>query len=239
MKTYAFVFARGGSKGLPGKNIRSLAGRPLLAYSIEMAKRIESIDDVFVSSDDAQIRNAARRFGAKVISRPAELALDDTPEWLAWKHAIEYVRKEERAFDKFISIPTTAPLRNEEDIENCLDALSENNDIVITATESSRSPWFNMVKLNDFGMATLLFNGESNVIRRQDAPKTYDMTTVAYVAWPDFIMAANGIFEGRVKIVKIPKERALDIDTELDFIIAESLIKKTRADRQYSGDSNG
>ncbi|VEN74490.1 CMP-N-acetylneuraminic acid synthetase [Candidatus Desulfarcum epimagneticum] len=232
MKTYAFVFARGGSKGLPGKNIRPMAGKPLLAYSIEIAKRIKSIDDVFISTDDAQIQNVAHQLGAKVISRPVELAMDDTPEWLAWQHAIEYVRKAERTFDKFISIPTTAPLRNEEDIENCLDALSENNDVVVTVTESSRSPWFNMLKLNNSGMASLLFSGKSKFTRRQDAPKTYDMTTVAYVAWPGFIMKANGIFEGRVKAVKIPKERALDIDTELDFVIAECLFEKRE---QYVG----
>ena len=83
MKTYAFVFARGGSKGVPGKNIRELAGKPLLAYSIDMAHEIEAVDKVFVSTDDPAIAAIARNYCANVIDRPEEVAQDNTPEWMA------------------------------------------------------------------------------------------------------------------------------------------------------------
>ena len=87
MKTYAFIFARGGSKGLPGKNIKNLNGKPLLAYSIEMAKSVEAIEEVFVSSDDEDIKAVALKYKAKVISRPKNLATDNSPEIDSWRHA--------------------------------------------------------------------------------------------------------------------------------------------------------
>jgi CMP-N-acetylneuraminic acid synthetase len=228
MKTYAFVFARGGTKGVPGKNIRPLVGKPLLAYSIQMAQSIDRIDDVFVSSDDERIQKIALQYGAKVVERPSELAKDDSPEWLAWQHAIESVQASAGPFDRMISLPTTAPLRNKDDVENCLDALEKDVDFVITASESERSPWFNMVKLDEFGNASLLLGDDKSIKRRQDAPESYDMTTVAYVSRPDFVMRSNAAFDGIVRVVNIPKERALDIDTEFDFFVAECLVEKLK-----------
>ena len=102
MKTYAFIFARGGSKGVARKNIRSLAGKPLLVYSIELAKKIELIDKVFVSTEDPEIANVALDNGVNVIDRPGELALDDTPEWLVWQHAIEWIQERGDDFDVFL-----------------------------------------------------------------------------------------------------------------------------------------
>ena len=91
MKNFAFIFARGGSKGLPGKNIKQLAGKPLIHYSIETAKECPSIDEVFVSTDDTAIADIARQAGAIIIERPADLASDTSPEWLSWRHGIEWV----------------------------------------------------------------------------------------------------------------------------------------------------
>ncbi|MCG6364299.1 cytidylyltransferase domain-containing protein, partial [Vibrio fluvialis] len=120
MKNYAFIFARGGSKGLPGKNIKPLAGKPLLHYSIDSALAAPSIEQVFVSTDDAEIAQVARNGGAIVIDRPAELADDASPEWLSWRHAIEWVRANYGDFDGFISLPATAPLRAVSDIESAI-----------------------------------------------------------------------------------------------------------------------
>ena len=116
MKTYAFIFARGGSKGVPGKNIRNLSGKPLLAYSIDLAKNIEDVEEIFVSTEDQRIASIARQHGADVINRPPTLAQDDTPEWLAWQHAVEWLNKRGKNFDIFLSLPTTSPLRNSKDI---------------------------------------------------------------------------------------------------------------------------
>jgi N-acylneuraminate cytidylyltransferase len=228
MKTYAFIFARGGSKGVPGKNIRTLAGKPLLAYSIELAKKINSLKEIFVSTEDEQIKMIAIKWGATVIPRPSELAQDNSPEWHAWQHALEWVNNERGDFDIFISLPCTAPLRDINDVEKCLNQIDDATDIVITITDTSHSPWFNMVRPTENGYIRLLIDGGQQYFRRQDAPKAFDMTTVAYVTRPNFIRQASGIFEGRVKAIIIPEERALDIDTELDFQIAEFLLQKNK-----------
>ena len=226
MKTYAFIFARGGSKSVPGKNIKELCGKPLIAYSIEIAKEIGRIDKIFVSTEDDNIAIVAKKYGADIIPRPYNLAQDDSPEWLAWQHAIKWLEERNDSFDIFISLPTTSPLRNKKDITQCLESLDEKTDMVVGITEAARSPWFNMVRGNDSGFIDVLMKNDNRYTRRQETPVIFDMTTVAYVSRPEFITNSSSIFEGQVKGVEIPVERALDIDTELDFEIAEFLMDK-------------
>lgn len=222
-RTFAFIFARGGSKGLPGKNIKELGGIPLLAHGIRLAQAMERVELVFVSTDDAQIAAVATQFGADVIDRPADLATDTASEWMAWQHAIEHVRALGLNFDIFLSLPATSPLRNEQDVCNCLDALQADTDVVITVTPSARSPYFNMVSTDAAGLAHVVL-GTAEFKRRQDVPPVYDITTVAYVARPDFILTHERLFEGRVRPVVIPKERSVDIDDEFDFKLAQVLL---------------
>ena len=226
MKTYAFIFARGGSKGVPSKNIKEICGKPLIAYSIEIAKEIEYIEKIYVSTEDDNIANVAKKYGADIIPRPHNLAQDDAPEWLAWQHAVKWLEEKGKSLDVFISLPTTSPLRNKKDITQCLASLDEKTDMVVGVTEATRSPYFNMVKKNDGGFIDVLIKNDNCYTRRQETPAVFDMTTVAYVSRPDFIINSSGIFEGQVKGVEIPAERALDIDTELDFEIAEFLMDK-------------
>lgn len=227
MKAIAFVFARGGSKGLPGKNVRPLGGKPLIAWSIQHALAVKRIERVIVSTDSQEIADVARAYGAEVpFIRPAELARDDSPEWLAWRHALTYVLETSGALpDAMVSVPATAPLRLPIDIENCLDEYEKGNvDMVITVTDAHRSPYFNMVKANENGTVGLVNPPQSVIARRQDAPVVYDITTVCYVANPGFVITHNAIFEGRVHAVHVPLERSIDIDTLLDFRIAECLL---------------
>jgi len=225
----AFIFARGGSKGVPRKNIRLLAGKPLIAYSIQAAKESRFINRVIVSTDDDEISRIAIDFGAEVpFRRPAELSGDASPEWFAWQHAISEVRKtDDRHIDVFVSVPTTSPLRHASDIDACIEKLLNSDaDVVITVKKAERSPFFNMVKIDKNGYAHVVISPGNSLSRRQDAPPVYDMTTVAYAAHPDFIMRAQGLFDGKVMMVEVPPERALDIDTEFDFKIAEFLMKE-------------
>ena len=227
MKTVAFIFARGGSKGLPGKNIRLLEGKPLIAWSIEHAFAVKKIDRVVVSTDCEEIAETARNYGAEVpFIRPSNLAEDDTPEWLAWRHALNYLRETSGSLpDIMVSLPATAPLRLPIDIDNCLYEYEKGAvDAVITATDAHRNPFFNMVKLNEDGFVSLVNSSESGIARRQDVPIVYDMTTVCYVLSPEFVMNHNSLFEGKVKMIHVPAERAIDIDTLLDFHIAESIL---------------
>jgi len=227
MRVVALVCARGGSKGLPGKNIRPLAGKPLIAWAIDAARAIERVSRVIVSTDSETIAAAAREAHAEVpFMRPAELARDDSPEWLVWRHALTYLEESDGAYpDALLVIPTTAPLRLPLDLEHCLDEYQQGEaDMVITVSDAHRSPYFNMVRVHADGAVGLVIPPDGSVNRRQDAPVVYDMTTVAYVARPTFVMASDGIFAGRVRQVNVPVERALDIDTPLDFKIAECLL---------------
>ena len=226
MKIYAFIFGRGGSKEVSGKNIREICGKPLLAYSIEQAREINKIKKIFVSTDDAKIASIATKYGADVIDRPSEIAKDDSNEWLAWKHAIEWTQEQNYFFDTFLSLPTTAPLRNRLDIIRALKKLDVQTDVVITMTQAARNPWFNMVTSNKSGYIEIINKNKNIINRRQDAPLVYDLTTIAYVTRPEFILSHDSIFEGRVRAIEIPRERAVDIDSELDLEFAEFLIRR-------------
>jgi len=223
-----FIFARGGSKGVPRKNIRSFGGKPLIAYAIEAALGCESIDSVIVSTDDKAIAEVAVQYGAEVpFIRPAELAGDDSREHLSWQHAIKWFLQNRGQMKTFVSIPTTSPLRNATDITDCVELLHSDPtlDIVVTATVAARSPWFNMVKRTPDGGVRRV-NEQQAVYNRQDVPDAFDLATVAYVARPEFILNSTHYFQGKVGMIVVPTERAIDIDTELDFEIAEFLHRR-------------
>ena len=168
IETIAFVFARGGSKGLPGKNIRLLHGKPLIAHAIDVAKESMLIKCVVVSSDSQQILSIATEFGADItLVRPPELATDASAEWLSWQHAVRALTDMGISFDRFISLPATAPLRTVMDVETCLSAFETGTyDTVVTVTDANRHPDFNMLKLRGQSFERV---GRSDVFRRQDA----------------------------------------------------------------------
>jgi N-acylneuraminate cytidylyltransferase len=216
---------------LPEKNVRLLDGKPLIAWSIEQALLVHRIERVIVSTDSEEIASIARQYGAETpFIRPASLARDDSPEWMAWRHALQFLQQEERRLpDVMVSVPTTSPLRSPQDIENCLDEFEKGEaDVVITVAEARRSPYFNMIKKSKEGDVTLVIPSEEGINRRQDAQKVYDITTVAYAAKPEFVMSNTGIFQGRVRAVEVPQERALDIDNAFDFRLAECLVRMRR-----------
>ena len=224
-----FIFARGGSKGLPKKNIKMFHGSPLISHSIQLAKSASFIDRVFVSTDCQEIAQVASSHSVEVIQRPKELATDSSSEILSWKHAIQYVYNNYGVFDYFISLPATSPLRVESDVEACLNKLkNEQSDICIAVTESSHNPRFNMVSMQDDQKIQLL-SGSNTITRRQDAPVAYNITTVAYAALPEYILKTSNLLDGEVSAVKIPKNRAVDIDDINDFRFAEHLFQQTKS----------
>tara|TARA_B100000900_G_scaffold404396_1_gene412720 strand:+ start:2018 stop:2701 length:684 start_codon:yes stop_codon:yes gene_type:complete len=226
MNNYAFIFARGGSKGLPDKNLKLLKGKPLLEYSICTAKSCEMISKIFVSSDSDRILNLAESLGTIPIKRPDEISKDDSPEWHAWRHAVSYVENKYGNFDKFISLPTTSPLRRAEDVNEAINKITnEDADICIGITEADNNPYFNMVEYNQSHCLKIVKPLDKEVIRRQDQPKVFNITTVVYVTTPDYIKKNNGIFDGDVIGVNIRKENAIDIDDIYDFKYAESILE--------------
>lgn len=223
------IFARGGSKGVPGKNIRPLCGVPLIGHAIRAALASRWLDRVIVSTDSPEIARVAREYGAETpFLRPPELSTDNAPERLAWRHAIETMEaREGRRFDCLVSVPTTCPLRLPGDVDQAVDALMQSDaDIVVTATEATSNPYFNMICLDEHGLARLAATPPGKVSRRQDAPPVYDLTAVAYAARRESVMQHDSIFQSRVRPVMVPHERAVDIDTEFDFQLAEFLLQR-------------
>jgi len=222
----AFIFARGGSQGLKNKNIKLFNGKPLIYYSIKIAKKIKLIDDLYVSTDNSKISKISLLYGAKVIKRPKSLSKDSSDEWKAWQHAVNYIKKRNIKFDKFISLPCTSPLRSKEDVIKCINKKNNKNDIVITYCRTNHNPYFNMLMYKNKNQLKKILNLKKNIIRRQDAPQIFDMCTVAYVTTPDFILNNNNLFDGRTEGVEIQKNRSIDIDDILDFKLAEYIYTK-------------
>ena len=231
-KTFCFIFARGGSKGIPKKNIIPIGGLPLIVHSINLAKRLEEVERIFVSTDCEEISEIAYNQNVEVIKRPSELAKDNSLEWLAWQHAIKYVESIGEKFDRFLSLPTTSPLRIKKDIELCLDALKKDIDLVLTMTKSNRSPWFNMVTRDESSKLSLIFN-DSRINRRQDSPPCFDLTTVAYVSKPDYILKSSSMWDGNVHGVEIPAERSIDIDNPFDYSVAKLIMENSNFSKNY------
>lgn len=222
-RAVGFVFARGGSKGLPRKNIREFMGKPLLVHAIECAKASGCLSRVIVSTEDPQIAEIAEKAGAEVpFLRPKELASDTSAEWLSWQHALKTLwgNEVENAVDAFVSVPCTAPLRRPEDIANCVDTFfSSNADAVITVKPVQKNP-FTVFDLDDQGFVKP-FATPVNVFNRQEAPIRHEVTGLVFVVRPSLILQGKTIYEGKVKAVEIPSDRSIDIDNEIDFKLAE------------------
>lgn len=222
----AFIFARGGSKGIPGKNIRPVAGKPLIAHSIASALASSRVGRVVVSTDSGEIAEAARRHGAEVLERPAHLAADDTPEIAAWRHALD---SQGPLFapggqSMFVSLPATSPLRAPQDVDAAIDRFQQGGcDVVFGISPSRRNPHLNMVTIGPDGLIRVVIDG-SRAVRRQDVPDVYDITTCVYVAAPEFVRACTRLIDGRVGYVEIPVERSLDIDDAFDLYLADLML---------------
>jgi N,N'-diacetyl-8-epilegionaminate cytidylyltransferase len=235
MKTIGFVFARGGSKGLPGKNLKLLCGKPLIAHAIEIGLQVKNMDRVIVSTDDERIAEVAKKHGAHVpFLRPAHLATDDSSEWLSWQHAVDFMQKELK-FDTFVSIPATAPLRTVQDVELCIDALDLDSDLAVTVKHAASNPYFSMLVKEPSGYCRIAIPSANVITRRQDAPEVFEITPIAYVTRPDFIKSRTSIFDGKMKPVLIPSEYTIDIDTALDFEYAEFLMSRRKESVHVKG----
>jgi len=226
-KILCVIPARGGSKGLPGKNIKLLAGKPLIAYTIEHALQSPYIDRTIVSTDDQEIADIARQYGAEVpFVRPADLSSDQVATIDVLLHAVQWVEEHEKYdFDILVLLHATTPLRHVDDINACISMLVEAKaDNVFSVTEAHRNPYFNMVEVGDDGIPKLVKKGDC--ITRQSAPKVYDMNASIYVWWKDVLKNEKKIFLKKSRIYIMPKERSVDIDDDFDFKIAEILLKK-------------
>lgn len=219
--------ARGGSKGLPGKNIKKFCGEPLIAHTIEQAKQSKYIDRVIVSTEDEDIARISLEYGAEVpFMRPMELARDSSSTVDVLLHAINWLENVDRYdFDILLLLHATTPLRSVEDINKSITLMVEENaDNVFSVTEAQRNPYFNMVEFTKSGYAALVKQG--NFTTRQAAPLVYDMNSSIYVWWKELLKEKKKIFLDKTKIYVMPKERSIDIDDSMDFKIAEIMMEE-------------
>ncbi|MCR9241256.1 MAG: acylneuraminate cytidylyltransferase family protein [Rhodobiaceae bacterium] len=226
------ILARGGSKGVPGKNIRPLLGKPLIVHSIEQAQASKLFEHIAVSSDDQAILDAARAAGVQhLVQRPLELATDVAAKLPAIRHCVETVENEiGQVVDIVADLQPTSPLRWPSDIIGAV-ALLDNGDVenVITGSPAKCSPYFNLVEERPDGSVGLSKPTDPPIVRRQDAPRTFDMNGSIYVWRRATLMSDVGLFLEKTRLFEMPEDRSADIDTELDFQFVEFLAERSAA----------
>jgi N-acylneuraminate cytidylyltransferase/CMP-N,N'-diacetyllegionaminic acid synthase len=223
------ICARGGSKGVKNKNIRNLAGKPLIAYSLKQAKDCGLFDLIAVSSDSQEILSIARLYGADIlIERPDHLAGDTAPKVPVIRHCVEEAERiSNKQFDVVVDLDATSPLRLPEDIIGAVNLLGmENVSNVITACPARRSPYFNLVEVDESGVVRLSKSLDKNIVRRQDSPRCFDMNASIYVWKRQALTDYSTVFNFDTRLFEMPEERSTDIDNELDFEIVEFLMNK-------------
>ena len=229
MKRLCTICARGGSRGVKDKNLRPLAGRPLIAHSILQAKATGLFAAVAVSSDSEPLLRAAEAAGADVlVERPDELATDTAPKLPAIAHCLREVEwRLGCRYDILVDLDATSPLRLPEDIAGAVRLLETRGvSNVITGAPARRSPYFNLVEVDEGGVACLSKPLPRPVVRRQDGPRCYDMNASIYVWRRDVFAADPALFYEDTLLFEMPQERSVDIDGALDFDVVAMLMEK-------------
>lgn len=226
LRIVAVIPARGGSKGIPGKNIRGLAGKPLIAYTVEAALKSKTLKRVVVSTDDVKIAEVARSYGAEVpFLRPAELAKDDTPGLLVIQHAVKYMEEDEgHKLDVVVVLQPTSPLRSEKYIDEAVEKLLRTGaDSVITVCKVRHHPfWSFTVK----GERLYPFSEKGITIsRRQDLPEIYAVNGAVYAVRRDVLFEQNSVFGRDTRAILMLHEESVDIDDYFDLFVAEMMLK--------------
>jgi CMP-N,N'-diacetyllegionaminic acid synthase len=223
LKILAVIPARGGSKGIPRKNIRTLAGKPLIAWTIEAALQVKRINRVIISTEDAQIAAVATKFGAEVpFMRPLELTEDDTPGIAPVLHAIQQIPDH----NWILLLQPTSPLRSVEDIQGIIQLCEdEGAPSAVSVTEVSKHPLWMFRRDDQKRLHSLIPNG-LEVLRRQDLPSYYALNGALYLARTDWLIENQRFLGPETLGYVMPGERSVDIDTPVDWLWAEYLIER-------------
>lgn len=225
------ICVRGGSKGVPKKNSRMLNENPLLFYTIECAKKSKFLDEILISSDDDEMLAIANHFGIKnLIKRPDFLANDTASKWDVFIHLVdEYEKKSGKTVDFLVDLDVTVPLRLPEHIDGAIQMmLNSEADVVITGYEPERNPYFNMMEVTNGNYVEIVKKTENPIVCRQDAPKVYSLTPAVYVVRKKALYDFKHWSQAKCMIFEIPRENAVDIDTEFDFEWVEFLMQNKK-----------
>jgi len=229
-KILAMIPARGGSKRLPRKNIRELHGRPLIAWTIEEAKKSRYIDRIIVSTDNKEIAEVSKRFGVEVpFLRPKELAQDETKTIDVVRHTIEWAEKESgEVYGLLITLQPTSPLRSSEDIDNAVELLFKKNaKAIVSVCEAENHPYWSNVLPKD-GCMDGFVKPENESKNHQDFPAFYRLNGVFRLAYIDYFKKEGAFFGRDTYAYIMPRERSVDINDEMDFDFAEFLMKNKK-----------
>jgi CMP-N,N'-diacetyllegionaminic acid synthase len=221
MKILYLIPARGGSKGLPGKNTKLLGGRPLIVYSIDFAiKNMKEVDQLCISTDDEDVLSIASDLGVEVpFKRPEELSTDTASSYDVIMHAIKFYEDKGDEFDLVLLLQPTSPFRTQEDFDDLIKNYDVTLDMVVSVKKSKDSPYFNLYEENENGFLDKSKKGSFN--RRQDCPDVYAYNGSMYLMTVDMLKEkAMGKFT-KIKKIVMPEERSVDIDTMSDWILAE------------------
>ena len=232
MTTLCVISARGGSRGLPGKNIRPLLGKPLIVWSIEQALATPGIDRVVVSTDSEAIAKVARAAGAETpFLRPDHLSTSEAGKFGVFQHAIgacERYYGEEYEF--YLDLDCTSPLRDISDISTCItkfrDLRYQGVDGVFSICTARKNPYFNLLEADSTGALKICKKLSATIVRRQDAPPVYEHVASIYVLAPEYIRSASYLLDGHTEGYDIGSEKSLDIDSDFDFLLVEYLMKR-------------
>jgi CMP-N,N'-diacetyllegionaminic acid synthase len=222
----AIIPARGGSKSLPWKNLKPLHNKPLIYYSILEARKSKFLSRIFVSTENGEIAQVAGSYGAEIISRPLKLARDDTPMISVCQHALDYLKHVEHiSLNILVILQPTSPLRTALDIDEAVEKfLNTDCDSVVSVCEVECPPHW-MYTLEGDKLRPVVKCGDK-ISRRQDAPKTYRLNGAVYVTNDHLIIKQNRLLGEDTRAYIMPPERSVDIDSEFDFKIAETLLKE-------------
>jgi len=226
-KIFAIITARGGSKGLPRKNVKMLCGKPLIAWTIEQANKSKYVDDVIVSTDDKEIAKIANEYAAEVpFLRPEKVSLDTSKSIDVVLHAIEWLQDNDRQYDLLVMLQPTSPLRLAQDIDGAIELLLRKKAESVVSVCPSEHPmgWTNVLSKNG-SMRSFLKKDLVNSIR-QELPQSYSLNGAVYVSFCDILKEKlSFIHEGTFAYI-MPRVRSVDIDDEYDFKLAEFIMKE-------------
>ena len=224
MKPLVIIPARGGSKGIPHKNIKLLGGKPLICRAIDNARSVAPDTDICVSTDDSEIIQVVENYGLKVpFIRPTELAADNSGTYEVLLHALSFYEQQGRTYDTIILLQPTSPFRRDEDISEALKLYSPDIDMVVSVTEARANPYYNCFETDSDGFLHVS-KGDGKYIRRQDVPKAWEYNGAIYIINPQSLKRKSlGEFKRR-RMYEMDELHSLDLDTPLDWRIAELLI---------------
>ena len=232
MNPLIIIPARGGSKGIPGKNIKPLLGQPLLAYTLAAARQVAPDERIILSTDSEEIRRVAEGLGLAVpYTRPAELATDSAGSREVIIDAMDWADAQGIEYDCVVLLQPTSPLRTADDIRQCMDVYdlyAPGIDMAVTVTEAASNPYYNCFESGEDGFLRIS-KGDGLITRRQDAPKVWEYNGAVYVIRPQAIREMPMGAMPRRAASPMPRERSVDIDTEADWRVAEYLLTKTNS----------